>query len=266
MKIKRICEQCGKEFETKLSEVKRGNGKFCSYNCANESHKKRVKRICENCGKEFEVTPSAIKRGKGKFCSYNCSFESQKTQIKQICKQCGKEFKIIPSQIERGRGKFCSRKCFNTAKIKKVERICLQCDKTFKVKRSNAKKGYGVFCSKKCYGKWQSQYRAGENNQNWKGGLSFEPYCFKFNREFKEYIRNKFGRICFLCKKTEEENGRRLSVHHVNYNKNCGCDDDNTCQFVPLCTGCNNKVNSNRNMWETKIKAKMRNKLNGWFI
>ena len=85
--------------------------------------------------------------------------------------------------------------------------------------------------------KKMSDARKGEKHWNWKGGASFEPYCVKFNNEFKEKIRDKFGRVCFLCQKTEEENGARLSVHHVNYNKNCGCDDDKTCQFVPLCRG-----------------------------
>lgn len=63
----------------------------------------------------------------------------------------------------------------------------------------------------------------GNKNPNWRGGSSFDPYCAKFNEEFKEYIRVKFDRKCFLCENPEEENGRRLSVHHVNYDKNCGC-------------------------------------------
>lgn len=114
----------------------------------------------------------------------------------------------------------------------------------------------------------------GEKNGNWKGGISFEPYCPRFNNEFKEYIRNKFGRSCFLCDKTEEENGKKLSVHHVNYDKNCGCAeteedkkaDDKTCQFVPLCNSCNSRVNTNRKLWERRIKNEMKNKLNGWYI
>ena len=98
-----------------------------------------------------------------------------------------------------------------------------------------------------------SDAQKGENNHNWKNGASFEPYCEKFNAEFKEYIRDKFRRICFLCGKTEEENGERLSVHHVNGNKECGCDGDKTCQFVPLCRVCHGKVHSKKTDWEAKI-------------
>ena len=229
----------------------------------------KVKRKCQECGKVFKISPSAIKGTEGRFCSKLCKGKWQsKTynnsthpswrggKIKHICKSCKKIFYSY-----RKSALFCSRKCRHKARAK-VKRICDQCGKEFKVHPSLIKKGYGKLCSVEC----KLKYQKGENNPNWKGGISFEPYCQKFNNEFKEYIRNKFGRICFLCQKTEEENGKKLSVHHVNYNKNCGCDDDGTCQFVPLCVACNSKVNNNRKEWEAKIKANMRNKLNGWYI
>lgn len=99
---------------------------------------------------------------------------------------------------------------------------------------------------------------AGEKNPMWRGGVSFEPYCPKFNERFKESIREKFDRTCFLCPTTEEENGRKLGVHHVNYNKDCLC-DDSECEFVPLCNKCHTKTNHNREYWENTIL----NKLNG---
>lgn len=111
-----------------------------------------------------------------------------------------------------------------------------------------------------------SAMRMGENNPNWCGGTSFEPYCPAFNEKFKEYIRDKFGRVCFLCPRTEKENGRKLSVHHVNYNKNCFCEDDIDCQFVPLCSKCHSKTNHNREYWEREITTKLHEKINGWYI
>lgn len=96
----------------------------------------------------------------------------------------------------------------------------------------------------------------GEEAPNWRGGISFEPYCPKFNNAFKESIREKFGRVCFLCPTTEEENGRKLSVHHTNYNKDCLCDDSD-CEFVPLCDSCHSKTNFNREYWENLILTKL---------
>jgi len=96
----------------------------------------------------------------------------------------------------------------------------------------------------------------GDKHHSWKGGVSFEPYCPKFNEAFKESIREKFGRVCFLCPTTEEENGRKLSIHHVQYEKNCLCDDIK-CEFVPLCDSCHGKTNHNREHWEVLILEKL---------
>ena len=90
---------------------------------------------------------------------------------------------------------------------------------------------------------------SGEKSGNWKGGISFEPYCLKFNNRFKEKIRNQFGRQCFICGMSEEQNNRKLCVHHVNYNKDCLCNDIK-CYFVPLCNTCHIRTNSNRQFWE----------------
>lgn len=100
--------------------------------------------------------------------------------------------------------------------------------------------------------KRMSASHQGISIEEWDGFISFGKYCPKFNKAFKESIREKFGRKCFGCDKTEEENGRKLSVHHVNYDKNCGC-DGNYCEFVPLCNKCHPMTNGNREMWERLI-------------
>lgn len=97
---------------------------------------------------------------------------------------------------------------------------------------------------------------SGEKHPAWRGGISFEPYCPKFNDTFKEFIRDKFGRVCFLCQTTEEENEQRLSVHHVNYDKSCLCNDVE-CEFVPLCKSCHTRTNANREYWESFIMEKL---------
>lgn len=92
---------------------------------------------------------------------------------------------------------------------------------------------------------------SGKNSPHWKGGLSFGKYCYKFNTSFKEEIRNQYNRMCFLCPTTEKENGRKLSVHHVSYEKNCMC--NSRCEFVPLCDRCHCTTNYNRQYWEDII-------------
>lgn len=86
---------------------------------------------------------------------------------------------------------------------------------------------------------------SGEDNPSWLGGLSFEPYCYKFNERLKESIRDRDHRVCQLCGKTEADNDKKLSVHHIHYDKK-NCEPD----LIALCTSCNVKVNHNREYYE----------------
>ena len=95
---------------------------------------------------------------------------------------------------------------------------------------------------------------SGEKSPTWKGGLSFEPYCFRFNSRLKERIRDRDNRTCQLC--GDKENGHKLDVHHIHYDKqNCNPD------LISLCHGCNLKSNSNRDYYENLFinNLKMRN-------
>jgi hypothetical protein len=83
----------------------------------------------------------------------------------------------------------------------------------------------------------------GESNPNWRGGIAFLPYCSKFNKELKERIRDRDKRTCQLC--GEKENGKRLRVHHIHYDKP-NCEPD----LLSLCHSCHAKTNGNRDYWE----------------
>lgn len=111
----------------------------------------------------------------------------------------------------------------------------------------------------RCYSRPNSE---NENNPNWKGGVSSEPYCILFNKEFKERVREFFGRQCFECNKTEKENGRKLDVHHINYDKMVCCNDVIPL-FAALCHGCNGKANGNRKYWEEHFTQKIMKEFNG---
>lgn len=95
-----------------------------------------------------------------------------------------------------------------------------------------------------------SELHKGEKCHLWKGGISFEPYCPKFNKRLKESIREKYGRKCFIC--GIPENGVKLSVHHVNYDKKQGCEGKKW-ELVPLCVSCHVKTNQNRAYWNNFI-------------
>lgn len=85
----------------------------------------------------------------------------------------------------------------------------------------------------------------GEKNSNWQGGISKFPYPFDFNEKLKEFIRKRDDNTCQLCGKLQEEGGRKLDVHHIDYIKK----NLNSNNLIVLCRGCNIKVNHNREYW-----------------
>lgn len=93
------------------------------------------------------------------------------------------------------------------------------------------------------YKKYMSEINSGNRHPQWLGGISFEPYCYKFNTQLKEQIRDRDNRTCQLC--GVKENGQKLSVHHIHYDKP-NCDPD----LVSLCRSCNAKVNFDREYYE----------------
>ena len=205
----------------------------------------KIERICPVCGKTFYAWPSDIKRGMGIYCSQKCKVIGKSTKVEKICPTCGKVFYAWPSYIKRGWGIYCSRKCYGIVKSTKVEKICHVCGEVFYATPSKIKDGGGIYCSQKC----KVMFLRGERSPAWKGGISFEPYCILFNKEFKERVRAFWGNKCPVCGKTGEESGTALCVHHVGYDKDVCC-NDNERLFVPLCPSCHGKTNANREMWE----------------
>lgn len=78
------CQQCQKEFQAFLREVKRGNGKFCSLGCSSKFTKSKNKPepnvYCAWCNKHFYRNSyrQGLTKSKLCFCSRKCKDEAQK--------------------------------------------------------------------------------------------------------------------------------------------------------------------------------------------
>lgn len=88
---------------------------------------------------------------------------------------------------------------------------------------------------------------SGENNPNWLGGKSFEPYDKKFTKKFKRDIRKRDNQICMMCGMHREKLNRALNVHHINYDKELSIPQN----CISLCDSCHTKTNFNRELWVT---------------
>lgn len=201
-----------------------------------------VKCICEWCKNEYEIERWIANRGQ-RFCSKSCrmSWQMTKPPVYVNCDNCKIEIKIRPYKKNNIRH-FCSRKC--QYEYFKKYKIGITSEESVK-NRAKAKLGKKRKPFTEEHKMHIGDAERGEKHWNWRGGIS-KKYCNKFNKKFKEYIRYKFNNRCYICGKND--NKRRLSIHHIDYNKNSICNGKEWA-FVPLCTSCHVKTNNNRWYW-----------------
>jgi len=109
---------------------------------------------------------------------------------------------------------------------------------------------YGIGCFK-C----KQLHMVGPGNPNWKGGISYEPYCPVWkDKEYKEDIKLRDGNKCLNpgCSSKKPDD---LVIHHIDYDKkNCGPNN-----LITICRSCNGKANIDREWhkdWYTSIIKK----------
>jgi hypothetical protein len=152
---------------------------------------------------------------------------------KEKCKNCGEAF-LFYKRTKNTDPDFCCKSCAN---------------KSIDNRKSNSitKKGK----KRPEHSKWiKEYYKNPANHPNWKGGVSFEPYCQIWSdKEYKESIRERDGHRCLNpeCNKKSS----KLRIHHINYNKK-DCRPNN---LITVCVSCNSKANYNRNWHKAWYKA-----------
>lgn len=248
------CKYCGREMKKRPKEIKNNAYHYCSKECRlNDSNTKIF--ICKKCGKEFKrsVVPDAP------YTIQYCSIECRKSRVVKQCEICGKEFVVKTGDVSRRKhcGKECRDKAHSIAARGKIRTAivvkCDNCGKEFYRAPSLIKGKKYNYCSELCMGEHKSKINVGPNNPNWNNGSSFEPYCEKFNKYFRQRVRAYFGDVCFICGLPAEEHFAKnthmlLTVHHVHYDRGVCC-NGNPEIFVPLCYYHNIKCNSNREWW-----------------
>lgn len=191
-------------------------------------------KVCIVCGTKYYVKPCRI--NKSRFCSKICEKkygkkETRKRRVILTCEYCGKKYETY--------------KCRET-----IHRTCCP-EHGVLIRSGRPSPNRGVPLPKEQKIK-QSCTKRGISLSDFNGFAKQQKYCDKWpsarerSRRWYKYI-NKY--YCFLCGKIEEDNGwtghkRQLSIHHVYYNKDACCNNESPWEFVPLCQGCNTRVNA----------------------
>lgn len=190
---------------------------------------------CVVCGKPRH-SKSAGRWNTRPACPGKCEQARRNMFKERPCATCGQMFRPGPREPR----KFCSRKCY-IAKVgvrpAMVSVSCAHCGAAFKRTAGAVKRTDRQFCSRRCLalgnrGEGSALYR-GNNDPN-RGGEW---------RRIADEIRDRDGRKCRRCGKTEAENGAKLSVDHTRpwrtfENKAEANDPSN---LVSLCKGCHSR-------------------------
>jgi hypothetical protein len=233
-RVKKVCPACNKVFELAPHRAKKQV--CCSYSCAmklrgspsKETRKKisnTVKKVWQDPSKRNEYIESfknrppvseeeCIKRSERNRGENNPMFGVHLTH--------SEETRQIMSEKARGKPKSDTHK-ENMSKSRIGKKMA-------PLSEERKRKIGEFFKNIPRTQQWRDNIGAtkkGDKHHNWQGGISFFPYCPKFNDTLRENVRSRFHGKCVFpgCGKTKEENkGRKLHVHHVFVEKMTCCE------------------------------------------
>lgn len=194
-----VCDGCGKGYESRP-----GIKRHLTDKCTDAGHR------CDKCERAFPTYQGLM--------SHSAQVHGEQLGVDVVCAWCGKEDTVQPNRAGLGENYYCSDKCkgHGTQRGRKisprVELTCTYCGDTFTVLKSQ--EDNRSMCGKECRLDYMSDFMMGENNPSWKGGYS--RYYRKNWKRNRRLVRERDGYECQVCGIHEDENGRQLSVHHIN--------------------------------------------------
>src|SRR3990167_5082357 len=139
--------------------------------------------ICRECQIIFKVSLSELKIRNRIYCSLNCRKKNRKILFLE-CNHCHRHFKRYPSLVKKYT--FCSKKCADL----------------FQVGKTGPNKGR------------KFPQNAGENNNNWKGGITHIHKALRDSLEYEEWRKKVFERDLYTCQKSGQVGGY-LHADHI---------------------------------------------------
>ena len=212
--------------------------------------RKLVVAICDGCGERRDISFRSYRKLCIRCAHINPSDETRKKMSdSRKGKKVSDETKNKISVANTGnRLTDATKKKLSVANTGKHHTDATK-KKLSEVSRGENHQMYGKYHSEESKKKMSATHQ-GISYEDWESYATDSLYCPKFNEACRESNREKYGRECFICGKSEEDNIRKLSVHHVDMKKSQGCDGVRW-KLVPVCMHCHGMLHTE--LWESRI-------------
>jgi hypothetical protein len=221
----------------------------------------RVEVVCEWCDNVFMAQQSRIKKGQGRFCSLECANNWQREDSKKTWgKENGKTYWDKTGWklhwIDNGKNRVMSYPKYlwethfgNIVKglvvsFRDGNSRNINLDNLYLISRSElsaiqGKKQLGI----------PKPSLAGENSKWWRGGVSRNGgYGFEFSKSLKKRIKIRDRYMCQCC--YFEFPSRNLQVHH----KDRDIHNNDDSNLVTVCSSCHRAIHGTENKTNDKIR------------
>ncbi len=194
--------------------------------------------------KEFQLTrynmPTKFLKDKEYLTKLYCQ---DKKSVRQIAEECSINMNTIYGWLHKF-GIIARR---NGPQRKTVVVNCSYCEKPLMRRPSTV--NIKNFCNYLCYHSWMiGRWAVGENNKNWKGGISLFCSDDLKNGDWRSIRLGVLKRFpfCVICGNRE----KRMNIHHIiprKTNSSLTYDLDN---LVTLCHPCHASIKGKEGQWE----------------
>jgi len=200
---------------------------------AHRNYGEKLITKCADCGKEIyrysKLCKSCARKGKN-----NPAYTTGLTLKDYFCIDCNKKISTRCGIYGGGRCNVCANKIENLSRTTRQNMSDNHADVSGE---NNGRFGLPV----------SEETRSKLSLSHGGTGIPFEntKYGTEFTKELKEQVRKRDNYKCQICGVTQNEIPRKLSVHHIDYDKlNCTLNN-----LVSLCQSCHMSTNTNREFW-----------------
>lgn len=254
-----ICD-CGKTVEVPGGKLRNGDTKSCG--CLRHD-------TLDLVGKQFDklTVIKKCERTDGKYVKWSCKCS------------CGNTTKVTTGHLQSGHTRSCG--CLQrevTAKTNSIDETGNKHGRLVVLERSEKRTSSNVImwkcscscgnmvevsstylrsnCIQSCGCLWLENIIKANTVHGKCSNGSRVSYPKEWTRNLRAFVRKRDGHKCKICAKTLEEEGKSLSVHHIDYDVN-NCKPSN---LISLCTSCHVKTNTNREAWMEFFKVLLEEK------